>query len=187
MSDLNETFRKCLPDIYFGIAITIQNWICMIHLKHSKKIYREIWKTLSEFTQLRLIELKLLEIISGILVASLFDYVDISTPTHFLNARACFWSKIIIVEYKVEKSKLRFFLPWFESEQERSSCLFNNFAQDFVISLSHMYHIDNISRECLAGYCLAAANNLQLIYYITNLRPMALWFLVWRLKISSCC
>ena len=48
MSNLDETFRKFLPDIPFGVAITIQNKICMIHFKQNKISYREIWKTLSE-------------------------------------------------------------------------------------------------------------------------------------------
>lgn len=55
MSDLDETFRKCLPDIAFGIAITIQNITRMIHFKHKEIFYREILRTLSQFlfTQLR--------------------------------------------------------------------------------------------------------------------------------------
>ena len=69
MSDLDETFRECLPDYPFGIEITMQNKICMIHFKHNKIFYREILKNLSLFTQL--IELLLSEIVSGILVASL--------------------------------------------------------------------------------------------------------------------
>ena len=50
-SDLNETFRECLPDIPFGIANTIQNEICMLHFKDNEIFYGEIWKTLSEVTQ----------------------------------------------------------------------------------------------------------------------------------------
>ena len=51
MSYLDETFRKCYPDIPFGISITIKN---MIHFKNNEKqSYGEIWKTLSEFTLLR--------------------------------------------------------------------------------------------------------------------------------------
>ena len=34
--DLDETFRECLSDIFFGIAITIQNISCMIHFKHNE-------------------------------------------------------------------------------------------------------------------------------------------------------
>ena len=45
MSDLDETFRECLPDIPFGIAITMQKKNRMIHFKHNKFFYREIWKT----------------------------------------------------------------------------------------------------------------------------------------------
>ena len=36
MSDLDETFRECLPDIPFGISITMQNKICMILFNHNK-------------------------------------------------------------------------------------------------------------------------------------------------------
>ena len=68
-SHWDETFRECLPDYPFGIEITMQNEICMIHFKHNKIFYREIWKNLSLFTQL--IVLLLSEIVSGILVASL--------------------------------------------------------------------------------------------------------------------
>ena len=53
MSDMDETFRKYLPDIPFGIAITIQNKIRMIHFKHKKIFYREILRALSKSTQLR--------------------------------------------------------------------------------------------------------------------------------------
>ena len=34
--DLDETFRECLSDISFGIAIRIQNTSCMIHFKHNE-------------------------------------------------------------------------------------------------------------------------------------------------------
>ena len=35
LSDLNENFIECLPDIPFGIAITIRNIISMVHFKHN--------------------------------------------------------------------------------------------------------------------------------------------------------
>ena len=53
MSDLDATFKKYLPGIPYGIAITIQNIIRMIHFKHKKIFYREILRALSKFTQLR--------------------------------------------------------------------------------------------------------------------------------------
>ena len=53
MCDLDETFRECLSDFPSGIAITKQNKICMIHFKHNRIFYREIWRTSSESTQLR--------------------------------------------------------------------------------------------------------------------------------------
>ena len=51
MSDLDETFRECVPDIPFGIAITTQSKICMINFKRNRIFCREKFvKTLSEFT-----------------------------------------------------------------------------------------------------------------------------------------
>ena len=84
----------------FGISITIQNKICMIHFKHNKI---EFWKTLSEFTQLRVADL--IEIFRNCFwyrVASLIVYIDISSDTQFSNAIEYFHSKNRRV------SKLRF-------------------------------------------------------------------------------
>ena len=92
--DLDETFGECLPDIPFGIVITIQNIICMINFKH-KKDYIEKFEKLyqSSHSWERQIELKLSEIIFGKLVASLLCSVDISRHTQFSKARKYFPSK----------------------------------------------------------------------------------------------
>ena len=45
------------------------------------------------------------------------------------------------------------------------------------MSVSHMYCINNIARECFARECFVAANRLQPLYYITNLGPTAPDFL----------
>ena len=38
ISSLNKTSIKCLPDIPYGIAITKQNIIHMIHFKHNESL-----------------------------------------------------------------------------------------------------------------------------------------------------
>ena len=48
------------------------------------------------------------------------------------------------------------------------SFILNNFAQGVVIPLSHMYRINNIARECLAGYCLAAVSGQSFATSILN-------------------
>ena len=70
--DLDETFGECLPDIPFGIAITMQNIICMINFKLKKDFIEK------------------------------FDKV-------YQSSHSKHTVKIVIVEYKVEISKLRFF------------------------------------------------------------------------------
>ena len=53
MSDMDETFKECLPDIPSGITITIQNKICMWHFKHNRIFYGEI---LENFIRIRTVE-----------------------------------------------------------------------------------------------------------------------------------
>ena len=51
MSDLDGTFRKCLLDIPFGIAIAIQNIIHVIH--YTIKYFIEKFEKLYQNSQLR--------------------------------------------------------------------------------------------------------------------------------------
>ena len=111
MSDMDETFRKYLPDIPFGIAITIQNKIRMIHFKHKKIFYREILRALSKFTQLRVTDwtdtFRNCSWYTRGLIICLYRHLE---GLHsFQTQENIFKAKIIIVESKLKKSKLRFF------------------------------------------------------------------------------
>ena len=111
MSDMDETFRKYLPDIPFGIAITIQNKIRMIHFKHKKIFYREILRALSKSTQLRVTDwtetFRNCLWYTRDLITCLYRHFE---GLHsFQTQENIFKAKIIIVESKLKKSKLRFF------------------------------------------------------------------------------
>ena len=105
MSDMDETFRKYLPDIPFGIAITIQNKIRMIHFKHKKIFYREILRALSQSAQLRVTDWietfrNFLWYTRGLITCL---YRQFEALHNFQTQENIFKAKIIIVESKFKK------------------------------------------------------------------------------------
>ena len=93
-----------------------------------------------------MIELKLSEIVSGIPVASLLIYIDISRRKPFFQTQEnIFKEKLIIVEYKMVKSKPRYFfhdLNWKDLrvfvQRFHTGCLDTRF--------SYMHSIYDIAR-----------------------------------------
>ena len=126
-----------IPDIAFGITITIQNITRMIHFKHKEIFYREILRTLSQFliTQLRVTDLT--ETVGDCFWYTSGLIASLLLCRHFIfKAYTIFKAKIIIFKYKIEKSKLRFFCHDLSRK--------NNFAQGFVIPVFHMYRINTV-------------------------------------------
>ena len=128
-----QTFLLVLQSL-----ITIQNIICIIHCKHNKIFYWEIWKTLSEFIQLRVTDwtepfTDYFWYTSGP-IAGLFKHFE---------AYTIFTRKRIFSKQKLWSSSTNWKYPnsgfsvtiWVR----KIFVLFNNFTQCFVMPVSHTY------------------------------------------------